>query len=135
MVDRRGLYVAQLLANDGTLDSAPDTTVITILSRPPVLDPIGDQQVAVGTTLTLQLSATDPDGYPLTFTATPLPAHASLNATTGLFTFTPTLQQAGMFPLTFTVSDGELSAARTITMTVVGGPPPPITQASLAVGQ
>ena len=133
-VDRRGLYVAQLLATDGTLDSVPATTVITILSRPPVLDPVGDQQVAVGATLTLQLSATDPDGYPLTFTATPLPAHASLHPTTGLFTFTPALERAGTFPITFTVSDGELSADRTIMMTVGGGPPPPINQASLTVG-
>jgi len=134
VVDRRGLYVVQLLASDGALTGVPATTAITILSRSPLLDPIGDQQVAVGATLTVQLSATDPDGYPLTFTATPLPAHASLNATTGLFTFTPTLEQAGTFPITFQVSDGELSASRTIMMTVVGGPLPPIDPASLTVG-
>lgn len=123
VVDRQGVYIAQLIVNDGTVDGKPDTVTITIINRPPVLETVGDQTVALGTTLTLQLTATDPDGDPLTFAAEPLPAHASLDAATGRFTFTPTADQVGTLTRTFTVSDGSLSDAETVAITAVGAAP------------
>jgi hypothetical protein len=95
VVDRPGTYVAQLIVNDGTVDSTPDTVTITTANRPPVLAPIANRTVVLGTTLTLQLVATDPDEDTLTFAVHPLPANASLNATTGVFTFTPADTQVG----------------------------------------
>lgn len=118
VVDHPGTYVAQVMVNDGLVDSAPDTVTLTTMNRPPVLTPLVDQTVRLGSTLNLQLAATDPDGDALTFAVDPLPAHASLAATTGLFTFTPTADQAQLFTLTFSVSDGALSDAQTITTTV-----------------
>jgi YD repeat-containing protein len=117
-IDLPGRYVAQLIVHDGQLPSEPETVTITTENRPPVLAPLAEQRVVVGTTLTLQLSATDPDGDPLTFTVEPLPAHASLNATTGLFTFTPVEAQVGTLPLTFTVSDGDRTDAQAVDITV-----------------
>jgi len=53
----------------------------------------------------------------------PLPESSSLNSTNGTFIFTPITGQEGDIVLTFTVSDGELSASETITITVTGAIP------------
>jgi len=119
VADLPSTYVAQLIVNDGALDSLPDTARITTANRPPVLAPIGNRSVVLGNTLVLQLTAADPDGDPLTFTVDPLPANASLEATTGRFTFTPGVNQVGTLVLTFKVSDGKLADEKPITMTVV----------------
>ncbi|MDH3474015.1 MAG: PKD domain-containing protein [Rhodospirillales bacterium] len=62
-----GTYVLQLIVNDGVEDSLPDTVTITANpvatpNLPPVLDPVGNQSVDLGTSLTLDLSAGDPNG-------------------------------------------------------------------------
>ncbi len=46
VADRAGTYVAQLIVNDGTVDSVPDTVTITTLSSPPVPTAV-DSQVSV----------------------------------------------------------------------------------------
>ncbi len=61
---------------------------------PPVLDPVGPQSVSEGATLSLQLSASDPDGDALTFGATPLPVGASITPQ-GLFSYLPPSNVAG----------------------------------------
>lgn len=87
----------------------------------PVLNPVGNQQVNLGTTLHLTLTATDenPDDH-LTFSAlpVPLPPHMNLNASTGVFQFTPGIDQVGDSNITFKVSDGQLTDSETITITV-----------------
>ena len=87
---------------------------------PPVLTPIGDQIAPLGSTLSVQLSATDNE--PLTFIAEPmpLPAGMQLDTASGLFTFAPLV--AGTHSITFIASDGRFEDAETITITV---PPPP----------
>ena len=127
VADLPGTYVAQLIVNDGTVDSLPDTVMITTANRPPVLAPIGNRTIGLGDTLVLQLTATDPDRDPLTFSVDPLPANASLDATTGRFTFTPGANQVGTLVLTFKVSDGKLTDEKPITVTVVECQPPAIT--------
>lgn len=96
----------------------------------PVLAPIGDQTVSLGSTLDLKLSGNDPDGDPITFGVLPLPllANASLHAQDGEFTFNPDETQVGSFELTFQVSD-DLGAvdSETITITVEGPEPGGIT--------
>ena len=125
-MDLPGTYVAQLIVNDGAVDSLPDTAMLTTANRPPVLASIGNKTVVLGNTLVLQLTATDPDGDALTFAVDPLPANASLDATTARFTFTPAAQQVGTLVLTFTVSDGNLTDEEPITITVLECPPPTI---------
>ena len=109
---------------NGNLSEAAQVsfTVQFLVPGFPVLDPIGDQIVSVGSTLTLTVTATDAEGDPLIFFASPvpLPANASFNASTGLFTFTPSLTQRGVLTVTFIVSDGALTDSETITITTNG---------------
>ncbi|MGR9099877.1 MAG: PKD domain-containing protein, partial [Gammaproteobacteria bacterium] len=134
--DAPGHYVAELIVNDGQLDSSPSQVTISAQepNAAPVLNPIGNQTVALGTALTLPLSATDPDGDALQFSALnlPLPEGASLDGTTGVFTFKPEYHQIGTLELTFTVSDGRLSDRETIAITV---PPINETAATRFTGQ
>ncbi len=120
--DVAGNYVVGLIVNDGQLDSAQDQVLIeaSVPNGPPVLGAIGDQTVDLGTTLTLTVSATDPDGDTLQFSAQPLPLPegATLNTMTGEFEFEPTTPQAGSIPLTFIVSDGVTTDTESITITV-----------------
>lgn len=99
-------------------------------NRPPVLGPVGNQSVSLGSTLTIDLKASDPNGDPLTFMASPLPlpAGANLMAATGAFTFTPDEAQVGTVDLTFIASDGSLIDSEAITITVDGPQPGAVTE-------
>ena len=111
-------------ASDGTLDSDPATvTIVTTSSdpQPPVLDPLGSRSGTVGQLLTFTVSAVDPNGDPLTYSASGLPSGASFNATTHTFTWTPSA--AGTFTgVRFTVFDGSLSDFEDITITISAAP-------------
>ncbi len=65
------------------------------------------------------LQAIDPDGDPITYSATNLPVGASINPATGVLTWTPTLFQSGTYPgIVLSADDGNLAATQTITITV-----------------
>lgn len=89
-------------------------------NRPPALDPVGDLSVDLGDNLTVDLTAVDPDGDPVSFAVSPLPlpAGASFDTGTGRFRFAP--QAVSTFNLTFSATDGEDSSSETVTVTVVG---------------
>ena len=93
------------------------------VNQAPVLAPIGDQTVDEGATLALTLGATDADlpANGITFSATGLPAGATLDAATGALAWTPTeLQGGNAFSVTFTVTDdgvGPLADTETVLLT------------------
>ena len=67
-LDKKGLYVAQLIVNDGMIASDPATLTITALNRPPVAVAGGDQTGFVGDTLVFDGSGSfDDDNDPLTY--------------------------------------------------------------------
>src|SRR6185369_12253241 len=67
-LDRAGQYVAQLIVNDGFVDSAPETVLVTVVNRTPVANAGSDQSVFTGGTATLSGAASsDPDGDTLTY--------------------------------------------------------------------
>ena len=97
----------------------PVITVVNV-DRPPVLAAIGDQTVDATKPLSFVLSATDPDGESLTYSADTLPSGAALTGQT--FAWTPASSQAGTYPVTFTVSDGQLTDSETVSITVASSP-------------
>lgn len=80
------------------------------------------QSVDENRTLTFAVEANDPDGDPLTYSATGLPAGASFDPAARDFSWTPSYTQAGQYSVTFTATDGAdryaLSATKTVTITV-----------------
>ena len=107
-------------ANDGTADSNSATVSITVseYNDPPVLDPIGDKSVNELATLSFTATATDPDNTP-TYSLTNAPTGATINLTTGVFSFTPTEAQGlGTYTLTVNATDGTSTDSEEITITV-----------------
>ena len=81
----------------GLFDTQSFTVDVAKVVSPPQIDPINDQQMDEGATLTVDVAATDPDGDPLTLTVTGL--HAFGNFTdngdgTGSIALTPGLGDA-----------------------------------------
>ena len=111
-------------ASDGQASSdAVVRLTIGPLNDPPTLGPVSDQTVNEGAALTFQLTATDPEGDTLTFSAADLPPGAALNPATGEFSWTPDFTQAGTYSVTFTVTDPSGGAdSRTISIVVVDVP-------------
>lgn len=95
-------------------------------NQPPVLGTIGSKTVAEGQTLIFSLSVSDPDGDPLTFSVSPLPAGAVFDQ--GAFAWTPGYDQADSYAVTFSASDGQLSAEETVALTVTPTNRAPILQ-------
>lgn len=115
-----GAYNIQIKANDGTAESVKDVAItVQNTNRKPALDAIPDQTVGTGENFSFQVSATDPDGDPLTFSAANLPEGATFNPTTKTFSWTPSETQVGEYPISFSVSDGTLSDIKTVKITVI----------------
>ena len=97
-------------AGDGVLDSAPATVTVTVLpvNDVPVLAPIGHQNLVAGQSLSLSLSATDPDaGDTLTYSLVDGPVDAVLDSATGMFQWTAPYADAALGgTVTVAVSDG-----------------------------
>lgn len=102
-----------------------------VANTAPVLSGIGNKFVDEGSALTFAASATDSDtpAQTLTFGLVGAPAGASINSSTGAFSWTPTEDQGpGDYPFTIRVTDNgtpNLSDEETITVHVneVNGPP------------
>lgn len=76
---------------------------------PPVLAPIGNQQLDPGQTLAFTLSAVDPEAQALSYFATGLPTGAQLVGAN--FSWTPDTTQIGQHPVTFRATDAGTPAA------------------------
>ncbi len=83
----------------------------------PVLGLIGNRLIAENQLLQFVVTATDSDNDNLTFSVTGLPTGAQFTAQT--FSWRPNFTRAGTYQVTFTVSDGELTDAETIIITVI----------------
>jgi len=122
-------------------DSNEESTTIGSLNHPPVLNPIGSKSADEGTPLTFTVTASDPDGDNLTFSASNVPTGASFNPSTRVFSWTPAFGDAGNYDVTFTVTDDGTPAesdSEVVTITVgnVNRPPvlDPIGSKSVAEG-
>jgi RHS repeat-associated protein len=103
--------------------------VVRAADAAPVLAHVGDQAVVAGQTLTVALSATDPDSDPVTYSATNLPAGATLDPVSGSLRWATAPDGKGSFPgVVLTASDGLKSASETIKITVTPAALPPTLQ-------
>jgi len=88
------------------------------VNRPPTLAAVADQSSPAQQSASLALSGSDPDGDPLSYTATGLPPGLALDGASGLIAGTPTAE--GSYPVSAQVQDGRggsASAAFTWTIT------------------
>lgn len=92
---------------------------VLINNRPPILSPIENQTINEGEQLTFQVSASDPDGDILTYSASSLPKGAIFDSLTGMFDWTPDFTQSGVYEIEFFVTDGVFERSRTVTITVL----------------
>jgi hypothetical protein len=79
----------------------------------------GSSIAYTGENISFTIEATDPDSDPLLYAASSLPEGASFDIDTLTFSWTPRYDQAGVYTVHFEVSDGELTDAEDVTITVV----------------
>jgi MYXO-CTERM domain-containing protein len=92
-------------------------------NRAPVMNALSDQNGTEEQLLTFTVSATDPDGDVLAYSMSSAPTGATLDAATGVFSWTPALGQAGSYMVTFTATDpGTLSDSKQITLNIAAEP-------------
>jgi hypothetical protein len=124
-----GTYNVTVTVSDGSLTASRSFTWIVSAqtaptNQPPTLNQPPNQSGQVGSSPTLTLTASDAENAALSFTATGLPPGLSLNSATR--TISGTLQTAGSYNVSVTVSDGSLTASRSFTWVVSSQTPPPV---------
>lgn len=116
------ITLAPFFFNQGNPPAAKENGKVTVLAfnNAPVLTltPAGPFEVDENVTLAIALSATDADGDALTYSAVDMPTGATLNATTGAFSWKPTFAQAGVYTVKFKVSDGTSTDTKEAVITV-----------------
>ncbi|SYZ71886.1 Conserved repeat protein (fragment) [Candidatus Zixiibacteriota bacterium] len=117
-------YIVTFFAFDGSLRDS-EIVIITVLNAdaPPVLAAIGSKSVAEANNLNFGISATDIDGTIPVLTTSTLPAGAgftdNLNGT-GVFNWTPTLAQSGVYDVTFYATDDSAAVDSEVVQITVG---------------
>jgi len=118
--------VIKINSNDPDAEDNPWAIPVTlnvgqVANYPPVLSEIGPQTMTEGETMSLLLTASDPNGTIPQFSALNMPDNSvmtdSMNGTAS-FEFWPDLAQAGVYEVTFIASDGELADSEEVTITV-----------------
>ena len=127
-LDKRGVYVAQLIVHDALTDSEPDTVIITTENSKPTANPGLDQTVALNSPVHLDGTASgDPDNDPLayqwSFVSKPVNSTATLTSpATANPSFTP--NKSGNYVLELIVNDGALdSLPATVTISTLNSRP------------
>lgn len=114
------------------LDSELITITVGNINRPPVFIPVGSQEVLENQSLEFTVSATDPDGDAVVFSAANLPVGATFNPDSVTFLWMPDNTQSGVYIVTFVALDnGSPVASNTLEVPVtVGDVPTPVEQAN-----
>jgi hypothetical protein len=104
------VFVSKIGAPAPTWSGTPTFTWAQAATSPPSVTNPGSQTSAEGASVSLQVSATSPNGYTLSYDAVNLPVGLSISASTGLISGTVDYQAAedfaGSYPVTVIVSDG-----------------------------
>ena len=113
-IDLAGTYTVQLIVNDGTEDSAPDTVPISTENSAPVANGGADQAILINDTVTLDGSASsDVDGDSLSFKWSfahrPIGSNAALSDT-NIEKPTFVVDVTGTYALQLIVNDGTVNS-------------------------
>jgi hypothetical protein len=105
-----GIYNVTFKTTDPYLATDSEVVQITVnnLNNPPVLDSIGAKSMNEGQILTFRIHSTDINGDQLILSALNVPDNAVFTDSgngSGLFTFSPSYAQAGIYNITFIVRD------------------------------
>lgn len=92
------------------------TSPVFAINLPPTFAPIAAQTVSETGTLNLAISATDPEGSPVTLSAKNLKSWMTLTGNT--FTAKPGLSDSGTYTVSISASDGAVSSSSSFTLTV-----------------
>jgi len=87
-----------------------------------IFKPIGNKTAVVGQLLHFAVSAIDPDGDPLTYSACNIPKGANFDLETHSFSWRPNSDQVGRHEVEFKVSDGTVTVEEEINITVTETP-------------
>jgi hypothetical protein len=122
--------VVEAYSENGNSPKSNEVVLSSTTNQPPTLNQPPNQSGLVGSSASLLLTASDPENATLTFSATGLPPGLTLISATR--TISGTLQTAGTYNVTATVSDGTLTTSRSFTWIVTAptttpppAPPPP----------
>ena len=122
-----GTYNVVFSATDGTLTASTNATITVVAANhAPVISSIPSQSVVSRQCPDVCSECVRSDGNTLTYSASGLPSGSTFTASTHTFAWTPTTSQVGAYNVTFTVSDGTLSASTTATITVTTGNRAPV---------
>ncbi|QDG50602.1 tandem-95 repeat protein [Persicimonas caeni] len=108
---------------NGGADTASVTiTVNPVNDAPLFVDPTPADATVItvtdGALVTFTVAAEDADGDAVTLSVTPTPEGASFDASSGAFDWTPSWEQAGSHTLTLEATDGQATAARSLTVEI-----------------
>jgi hypothetical protein len=128
VVDVPGQYVISLAVNDGRVDSAPDTVILSTGNTAPVANAGPDQTAVVTQVVSLNgAGSSDADGDPLTyawtFVSRPAGSAAALSDPTAV-TPTFTVDRRGLYRLALVVHDGHTSSSPDVVDISVGNTMP-----------
>ncbi|MDJ0753197.1 MAG: carbohydrate-binding protein [Ardenticatenaceae bacterium] len=99
------------------------------VNRDPTVNSPGDQTNDMGDSVNLSISASDPDGDSLTYSASGLPTGLSINTSSGTISGSPSA--SGTYNVTVTVNDGNGGTANTSFTWTVNSAPVTVTYISI----
>jgi hypothetical protein len=127
-----GTYADTVTVTSSTAMNSPRYVKVNLVveeapNNPPVLDTIGPKVVNEDENLNFTVTASDPDGNPISLTVDILQAYFTDHGNdTGTFDWTPTFDDSGLYVVTFIASDGDLADTEVVAITVNNVNRPPV---------
>jgi len=132
--DRPGLYVVQLIVDDGALASHPSTVTVTAENNAPVArDDLATTATGVPVTIVVIANDSDADaGDMLQVQSVTQPDSGTVSFGVSDVTYTPAVAFSGTATFTYTIGDGAETATANVSVTVTGSLTnrPPVANAS-----
>jgi PGF-pre-PGF domain-containing protein len=115
-----GTYDVLFTVSDGSLSNSTIATItVTDVNMPPKLNTMSAKKVDYNDTLEFYLSTEDVDSSnTLTYTCLETPSNATLDSSSGLFSWIPVASQVGTYSVSFYVTDGSAEDYETVSITV-----------------